>query len=87
MKSLARGSGPPQAEFRKFVSAAFAQKRKTIFNNLKGLTDQARELIESAGIDPSARAESLALLEWLRLFDAFIQKDKGLSFSSIEKES
>ncbi|MEP7212402.1 MAG: 16S rRNA (adenine(1518)-N(6)/adenine(1519)-N(6))-dimethyltransferase RsmA [Acidobacteriota bacterium] len=65
------GQGPPIPEFRKLVSAAFAQKRKTILNNLKPVRPESRELIEAAGIDPLRRAETLTLPEWLRLFEAF----------------
>jgi 16S rRNA A1518/A1519 N6-dimethyltransferase RsmA/KsgA/DIM1 with predicted DNA glycosylase/AP lyase activity len=53
------------------VSAAFAQKRKTIVNNLKLIRPDGREVIGSAGLDPSRRAETLTLEEWLRLFAAF----------------
>jgi 16S rRNA (adenine1518-N6/adenine1519-N6)-dimethyltransferase len=67
--------GPPLPEFRRLVSAAFAQKRKTILNNLKPLNDRSRELIESAAIDPSRRAESLTLPEWLLLFGAFASNE------------
>jgi 16S rRNA (adenine1518-N6/adenine1519-N6)-dimethyltransferase len=65
------GSGPPLDSFRAFVSAAFAQKRKTIVNNLKLIRPDGREVIGSAGLDPSRRAETLTLEEWLRLFAAF----------------
>jgi 16S rRNA (adenine1518-N6/adenine1519-N6)-dimethyltransferase len=65
------GSCPPMPEFRKLVSAAFAQKRKTILNNLKPLSARSRELLERADIDPARRAESLTLQEWLQLFKAF----------------
>ncbi|HMJ07609.1 MAG TPA: 16S rRNA (adenine(1518)-N(6)/adenine(1519)-N(6))-dimethyltransferase RsmA, partial [Pyrinomonadaceae bacterium] len=51
--------------FRNLVSSAFAQKRKTIFNNLKNNHENIRELLEAAGIDPSRRAETLTLAEWL----------------------
>ena len=69
--SLRPRSGPTPSlpEFRELVSAAFAQKRKTIQNNLKSVTYTSRETLESAGIDPTRRAESLTRAEWLRLFD------------------
>jgi 16S rRNA (adenine1518-N6/adenine1519-N6)-dimethyltransferase len=41
------------------VQAAFAQRRKTLRNNLKGLI--SAEALEDAGVDPGARAETLAL--------------------------
>mgnify|MGYP006295509305 FL=1 len=47
------------------VRAAFAQRRKTLRNTLKGLLDA--ETIEAAGIDPARRAETLTLDEFRRL--------------------
>lgn len=46
------------------VSTAFAQKRKTILNNLKFRFPQAEKVLERSGIDPRRRAESLTLDEW-----------------------
>jgi 16S rRNA (adenine1518-N6/adenine1519-N6)-dimethyltransferase len=56
--------------FRDLISIAFAQKRKTILNNLKATHDGAKENLERSGIDPQRRAESLDLSEWLSLFAA-----------------
>lgn len=50
--------------FRRLVSAGFAQKRKTILNNLKNYAPDAAGLLESAGIDSKRRAETLTLDEW-----------------------
>jgi len=47
------------------VKAAFAQRRKTLSNALKNLLDS--EAIASVGIDPKARAETLAPLDFVRL--------------------
>ncbi|NUO73946.1 MAG: 16S rRNA (adenine(1518)-N(6)/adenine(1519)-N(6))-dimethyltransferase RsmA [Frateuria sp.] len=47
------------------VKAAFAQRRKTLSNALKGLLDSAA--IASAGVDPKARAETLAPQDFVRL--------------------
>lgn len=59
------------------VSAGFAQRRKTIFNNLRhapgdllGKVEEAGGavgVLESAGIDAARRAETLTLEEWGRL--------------------
>jgi 16S rRNA (adenine1518-N6/adenine1519-N6)-dimethyltransferase len=57
--------------FRRLVSAGFAQKRKTILNNLKNaveLVGDAAGLLESAGIEPRRRAETLTLDEWKSLY-------------------
>ena len=57
--------------FRRLVSTAFLQKRKTILNNLKAFSPEAAQRIERSGIDPRRRAESLTMEEWLELFRAF----------------
>lgn len=51
-------------EFRRLVSAAFAQKRKTLLNNLKLLYQNAGALLDVAEIDPKRRAETLSIDEW-----------------------
>ena len=58
---------------------AFAQRRKTLLNNLKGLSlgfglgdgDAAawEALLEAADIDPRSRAEDLPGTDWLRLYE------------------
>lgn len=50
------------------VRAAFAQRRKTLRNNLKGLL--AAEAIAALGIEPERRAETLNLAEFARLANA-----------------
>jgi 16S rRNA (adenine1518-N6/adenine1519-N6)-dimethyltransferase len=47
------------------VKAAFGQRRKTLANALKQLLDS--EAIRSAGVDPGARAETLAPADFVRL--------------------
>ncbi|WP_376693863.1 16S rRNA (adenine(1518)-N(6)/adenine(1519)-N(6))-dimethyltransferase RsmA [Wenzhouxiangella sp. EGI_FJ10409] len=49
------------------VRHAFGQRRKTLRNALKGLLDE--KAIESAGIDPTARAETVPLEGFLTLAD------------------
>ena len=51
--------------FSVIVAAAFNQRRKTLRNALSKLLSQ--EAIESVGIDPSARAESLPVEAFVRL--------------------
>jgi 16S rRNA (adenine1518-N6/adenine1519-N6)-dimethyltransferase len=53
--------------FRNLVSQGFSQKRKTIHNNLKLHFENAGDALNKAEIDPSRRAESLTLAEWLSL--------------------
>jgi 16S rRNA (adenine1518-N6/adenine1519-N6)-dimethyltransferase len=58
------------------VRAAFAQRRKTILNNLKAAarvlvpTRPLVEALEQAGIDPRRRAETLSLQDFATLCDA-----------------
>ncbi len=51
--------------FARVVTAAFAQRRKTLRNALAALCDAAT--LEGAGIDPGARGETLALGDFVRL--------------------
>jgi dimethyladenosine transferase len=44
--------------FGRVVAAAFAQRRKTLRNSLRGLLDASQ--IEACGLDPAARPETLA---------------------------
>ena len=63
--------------FRRIVSAGFAQRRKTIFNNLRNAPTDLRSQIEEAGgadrvlesvsLEGRRRAETLTLEEWGRL--------------------
>ena len=63
--------------FWSIVSAGFAQRRKTIFNNLRRAADNLQEAIKRnggasivlcrAGIDLRRRAETLSLEEWARI--------------------
>jgi len=56
------------AAFATLVRAAFAQRRKTLRNNLKGL--MTAETLESLGIDPQRRAETLTLIEFATVANA-----------------
>lgn len=56
------------AVFARVVQAAFAQRRKTLRNNLKGVLEA--EALAALGIDPQRRAETLTLLEFSVLANA-----------------
>jgi 16S rRNA (adenine1518-N6/adenine1519-N6)-dimethyltransferase len=56
-------------EFGKLVAAGFAQKRKTIANNLKNVSPSYMTALEESKIDPGRRAETLTLKEWIRLHE------------------
>ncbi|NOZ53952.1 MAG: 16S rRNA (adenine(1518)-N(6)/adenine(1519)-N(6))-dimethyltransferase RsmA [Gammaproteobacteria bacterium] len=53
------------SDFASIVAASFAQRRKTLRNNLKGLLNEQQ--ITSANIDPQRRAETLSLDEFAKL--------------------
>lgn len=57
--------------FGEFLKRCFAQKRKTLRNNLRGMVDEklAAEVLREAGLEPSARAEELTLAQFARLFE------------------
>ena len=57
-----------EAILRQVVQASFAQRRKTLRNNLKGIID-APEL-EALGIDPGCRAETLELPQFIEIANA-----------------
>ncbi|MFB4333210.1 16S rRNA (adenine(1518)-N(6)/adenine(1519)-N(6))-dimethyltransferase RsmA [Paenibacillus sp. CR_12] len=59
--------------FFEVVQASFAQRRKTIANNLKSRffpgegRERLEQLLQEAGIDPSRRGETLSIEEYARL--------------------
>jgi 16S rRNA (adenine1518-N6/adenine1519-N6)-dimethyltransferase len=53
---------------RSLVKAAFAQRRKTLRNNLKEIIDSTQ--LEALGIDPGARAETLQLTQFIEITNA-----------------
>ncbi|MFZ0611565.1 MAG: 16S rRNA (adenine(1518)-N(6)/adenine(1519)-N(6))-dimethyltransferase RsmA [Desulfobacterales bacterium] len=71
-KSASPLSATPEAFFFKVVRAAFGRRRKKLHNSLAGSdlglsADEARHALERAGIDPSRRAETLDVPEFLAL--------------------
>jgi 16S rRNA (adenine1518-N6/adenine1519-N6)-dimethyltransferase len=64
-----------EACLRQVVRAAFATRRKTLQNALAaGLSihrDDARDLLESAGVEAGRRGETLTLAEFVRVADAW----------------
>ena len=57
-----------EALLAKLVLAAFGQRRKMLRNNLRDLVDEAG--LEAVGIKPTARAEELAVADYVRLANA-----------------
>ena len=62
--------GVDESGFIKLLKTLFAQKRKTISNNLKAAYSKqaTASALERAGIAPSARAEAVPLEEMARLY-------------------
>ncbi len=65
---------PDEALFRRVVKVCFAQRRKTIANNLVAGLNLTRETVvthlKQAGIEPTVRAETLSGEQFKRLADA-----------------
>ncbi|MEM7058281.1 MAG: 16S rRNA (adenine(1518)-N(6)/adenine(1519)-N(6))-dimethyltransferase RsmA [Pseudomonadota bacterium] len=55
------------ARLSKITAAAFAQRRKMLRQSLKACTDDPLTLLEKASIDPTRRAETLSIEEFLTL--------------------
>jgi 16S rRNA (adenine1518-N6/adenine1519-N6)-dimethyltransferase len=64
---LGTGGTAPEipARFAELVAAAFSQRRKMLRNTLRGLVSE--EQLTALGIAPTARAEELAVDDYLRL--------------------
>ncbi len=62
-KPLVRIDNP--AFFEKLVKQAFAQRRKTLRNNLRLMADT--HVLQAVGIDPGQRAETLSIEQFARL--------------------
>jgi 16S rRNA (adenine1518-N6/adenine1519-N6)-dimethyltransferase len=76
---------PDEAIFSGIVRAAFAQRRKTLWNNLRrsGLPDEKVDRVfVRSGIDRTRRAETLSVEEFSRLTTAWIESDAG-KFTSL----
>ncbi len=69
-----------EAKFFALVRASFAQRRKTIFNNLKaaavslGLAEGIDRALQAAGIDSQRRAETLSMGEFGALYRALFHE-------------
>lgn len=65
--------------FFEVVQASFAQRRKTIANNLKGRffpgegRERLEQLLQEAGIEPSRRGETLSIEEYAKLSNVLFQ--------------
>ena len=66
------GLESPREELLDLVSASFRMRRKKLVNNLTGWQDMTREQVldamQRAGVDPDARAETLSLADFDRIY-------------------
>jgi 16S rRNA (adenine1518-N6/adenine1519-N6)-dimethyltransferase len=58
-------AGPAPARFAELVAAAFSQRRKMLRNTLRGMASEAQ--LAALGITPTARAEDIAVEDYVRL--------------------
>ncbi|HTH51920.1 MAG TPA: 16S rRNA (adenine(1518)-N(6)/adenine(1519)-N(6))-dimethyltransferase RsmA [Pyrinomonadaceae bacterium] len=69
--SVVRLTPKPSSEFdkkvREVVSLAFAQKRKTLANNIRSIHPNASQILKALGLPEKCRAEELSLDDWHRL--------------------
>lgn len=59
------------SDLEKVTAAGFGHRRKMLRQSLKSLTPDAEALLQQAGIDPTARAETLTVAEFAALARAF----------------
>jgi 16S rRNA (adenine1518-N6/adenine1519-N6)-dimethyltransferase len=57
-----------ESQLRALVKASFAHRRKTLRNNLKEIISSTQ--LETLGIDPGARAETLELIQFIEITNA-----------------
>jgi 16S rRNA (adenine1518-N6/adenine1519-N6)-dimethyltransferase len=67
------------------TQAAFGQRRKMLRQSLRSLGVDTLELIEAAGLDPTARAEDISVEEFVLL--ARILRDRRDTSAPIEKQT
>jgi 16S rRNA (adenine1518-N6/adenine1519-N6)-dimethyltransferase len=68
----------PEREFVNYLKLSFAQKRKTLWNNLKSSYsgDALKKAMEKTGVKPAVRAEALSLEKNAELFRALLEQPK-----------
>lgn len=69
------GVAGSEARLEALVTRAFAQRRKTLRNNLKGILDDAD--FAALGLDPGARAETVSVDDYVRMENYLAQHRPG----------
>jgi 16S rRNA (adenine1518-N6/adenine1519-N6)-dimethyltransferase len=65
------------ADLKRVVDAAFNQRRKMLRSSLKAVGVDAQALLDEAGIDPTARAETLSVEQFCALARALSRRRAG----------
>ena len=78
MTSTLEKLGVEESEFIRFLKISFAQKRKTLWNNLKVryASEDLTRAMQKAKVKPAARAEALSLEDTARLFRTLAQAEQ-----------
>ena len=78
MTSTLEKLGVEESEFIRFLKISFAQKRKTLWNNLKVRypSEDLTRAMQKAKVKPAARAEALSLEDTARLFRTLAQAEQ-----------
>jgi 16S rRNA (adenine1518-N6/adenine1519-N6)-dimethyltransferase len=71
-RAVIQPAAQDEAVFARVVMAAFSQRRKTLRNTLRGTMDE-RDFMALA-IDPSARAETLSVSDFVRLANRVVER-------------
>jgi 16S rRNA (adenine1518-N6/adenine1519-N6)-dimethyltransferase len=61
------------ADLERITAAAFGQRRKMLRQSLKTLSQDAERLVIEAGLDPTARAETLSVADFAALARIFFR--------------
>jgi 16S rRNA (adenine1518-N6/adenine1519-N6)-dimethyltransferase len=78
--SIIKNPAHDESVFFSVIKAAFSKRRKTLRNSLAGTglfkdTDTSKSVLESVGIDPMRRAETLSVEEFVMLSNAVSSKE------------
>jgi 16S rRNA (adenine1518-N6/adenine1519-N6)-dimethyltransferase len=82
-RALIEPKARDEALFARVVTAAFSQRRKTLRNTLRNILDIAD--FEALGIDPGARAETLAVSDFVRIANRLDERQNPKNLDADER--